>query len=390
MKALIVSAWIDTNGQNARFKRAADRFGNDPDVISALVAGIGVDPAGVMGRFQLAAEKLGTLNIRSAHRAEAYFGYPADLAWTHSNRMLVRQLAKQADILHLNNSDKPYALLHVYKPVLLHHHGTALRGNPLGDGYAWNYDLLHRAEKMRWAHAVSTVDLMKPAPEILHWLPSAYDVDELEQIGRANRREPDGKIIVATAPWSLESGAKWKSTPPFVAAIEQLQSEGLPVEAMVITGKPWAECLVMKAGADIYFDQVILGYGCNAIEAWGMGLPVIAGADEWTLAQMHKEYNGPPPFYPATVETIADAIRALAKSSDLRKEWAAKGMAHIRRFHDEKPALARLAELYAEAIKLHSRSSLHVTRPANGQSWSQVAAQRRAARVAARRAERVA
>ena len=34
-----------------------------------------------------------------------------------------------------------------------------------------------------------------------------------------------------------------------------------------------------KGRADVFVDQMILGYGCNAIEAWGMGIPVIAGVD---------------------------------------------------------------------------------------------------------------
>ena len=154
---------------------------------------------------------------------------------------------------------------------------------------------------------------------------------------------------------SAPTNRLYKSTDKLVAAVAQLISEGLPIELVLIEGKPWAEGMALKATADIYFDQVATsagypgGYGCNAVEAWGMGIPVIAGADEWTTAKMTELWGGVP-FYTATEDSIADAIRSLATSKRLRTTWAKKGMAHIRTYHDELPALTRLAELYRMAI----------------------------------------
>jgi hypothetical protein len=180
---------------------------------------------------------------------------------------------------------------------------------------------------------------------VLHWLPTAYDVDELQAFGEQHRREADGRIRVVSAPTNRD----YKSTAALELAVKALQAEGLPVDLVLVEGKPWAECMAIKATADIYFDQVILGYGCNAVEAWGMGIPVIAGAQPWTLNKMTELWGGLP-FYSATEQTIADAIRDLVQSADLRAEYAAKGMAHVRTYHDEKPALERLVELYMETV----------------------------------------
>ena len=187
---------------------------------------------------------------------------------------------------------------------------------------------------------------MQPAPHLLHWLPTAYDVDWLAQVGEQNRRKPDGRVRVVSAPTNRD----YKSTAALEQAVRQLQAEGLPVDLVLVEGRPWSECLAIKATADIYFDQVILGYGCNAVEAWGMGIPVIAGAQPWTLGKMTEMWGGLP-FYEATEQTIVDAIRMLVQSADLRAEYAEKGMAHVRKYHDEKPALERLVELYAETLK---------------------------------------
>ena len=70
-----------------------------------------------------------------------------------------------------------------------------------------------------------------------------------------------------------------------------------------------------------------------------MGKPVISGADPWTLAAMKREF-GKLPFYAATEATLVDRLRKLVQSSTLRSEWGGRGVAHVRRYHDERPALA--------------------------------------------------
>jgi hypothetical protein len=165
---------------------------------------------------------------------------------------------------------------------------------------------------------------------------------------------------VVTCPTNREI----KSTDALEAAVRTLQAEGLPVELLVVTGRPWAESLAVKATADIYFDQVGLGYGCNAVEAWGMGIPVIAGADLWTLAQMRKVWNtGDLPFYRATADSIVDALREMVEVADLRAEYSVKGLAHVNKYHAEKPALARLAELYGMAIRKMQAAPLPIQGP---------------------------
>jgi hypothetical protein len=166
---------------------------------------------------------------------------------------------------------------------------------------------------------------------------------------------------------SCPTNREIKSTDALEAAVRTLQAEGLPVELLVVTGRPWAESLAVKATADIYFDQVGLGYGCNAVEAWGMGIPVIAGADDWTLARMRKEWDMGPrgslPFLEATEATIADKLRVLVKSADARTVMGTLGHDHAEKYHAEKPALARLAELYGMAIRKMQAAPLPIQGP---------------------------
>lgn len=341
MKVLILSNGNDTNGQNARYVKAARH-------LRILAAG-NADPAGVVTRFRLAAEKLGGLEIREAHRAQPYMDFPSDIIWTRQTDREVRHLAEDADLIHLNNSDQAYRAMGraVHgKPALLHHHGSLFRSDMEKAGQDTARSHWFRVAHLhRWVQAVSTIDLTRPDPKELHWLPTAYDVGELEAYGKAHRREPDGCIRIVSAP----TNRAYKATEALTAAVASLRAKGVPVELVLVERQSWADCMAIKATADIVFDQVKFGYGCNAVEAWGMGIPVIAGADEWTLTAMRAEF-GELPFYTATEESIGKAIGALAASADLRAEWGAKGSAHVRRYHDEAPALARLAELYHKAL----------------------------------------
>lgn len=153
-------------------------------------------------------------------------------------------------------------------------------------------------------------------------------------------------IRIAHAPTSREV----KGTAFFLEAIRQLQAEGYDIQLDLIEGVTWAECLQRKAQADIYYDQVKLGYGNNAIEAWGMGIPVVAGAHHSTLQEMRSRF-GELPFLNATEATIYDRLKALILSEDLRAEYTERGLNHVERFHDERVVVETLKALYRRAAK---------------------------------------
>lgn len=354
---ILANKW-DTNGGNTRFAEAAKKalilhagqdYGGQGDRwrMTALHVAAGQETAGIGTRYAEAAAKTENLVIRAAHRSQTYLDYPYDILWDRKTDDMVRQLAREADVVHLN--DRTYAyfelgLNRLRKPALLHHHGMA---------YRVGSDALNReARRLNMVQAVSTVDLLRNAGEGVAWLPAPYDIDAL--LAMRKRRKRDGRILVAQTP----TNRAIKSTDKLEEAVRSLQAEGVPVDLAIGEQMPWRESLALKATADIFFDQVQLGYGCSAIEAWGMKIPVIAGGDSWTEDRMRVEFGTDElPFYKADddVGSIRDAVRALAKSSELRREWASRGHAHARKFHDELPALTRLVGLYYQAIELMAR-----------------------------------
>jgi glycosyltransferase involved in cell wall biosynthesis len=296
---------------------------------------MGADTGGVSAAIGRAFEDELDWQFTSIITTLNYIDYPRQFSWS---REAVSEHWRSADVIHLHHNTvaierltggwKGFRLPR--RPYIVHFHGTGFREQPQ----------LHLRDMRRFKAigVVATLDLWLIASDLVEWLPCPVGPLPL----RIERN--DGMVRIAHAPTNRDV----KGTAFFLEAVKQLQAEGHDIELDLIEGVTWAECLERKARADLYYDQVRLGYGNNAIEAWGMGIPVIAGAQPATLVEMQRRF-GELPFYRATEATIYDAIKALVQSPDLRAEYSDKGLAHVQRFHDEKVVVEQLKALYRKA-----------------------------------------
>lgn len=264
------------------------------------------------------------VTVHSTVRKTRYLAYPADLPWH-----LAERYYGTADVVHLNRSAKSFGLLGPPKPFVMHHHGTALRENPeayaefMADPPAPGVDV------------VSTLDLLAYREGSV-WCPSPFDLDML-----ATYRAPvtSRRLRVGHAP----TDRAIKDTDAFLVACRAAD-----VEPVLIERQSWDQCLTAKGTVDVFYDQVQLGYGNNAIEAWGMGIPVIAGATDSTLDLMRETF-GALPFMTATVATITDALVAM-KDPDIRAHWSDVGLAHARKWHDGRHTVDVLSKAYRKVL----------------------------------------
>lgn len=245
-------------------------------------------------------------------------------------------LWQRADVVHFRNDFAHQERIGAPdRPAVLHHHGTHFR--------SLHESLNAEAARRRAVQLVSTLDLWLIHPDTTEWLPSPYDLEWLA--GFRQPHEDDGVLRIAHAP----TDRRIKSTQPLLAAVDRLRAEGMPVELIMIEKAEWGDCLRLKGTADVYFDQVILGYGNNAIEAWGMGIPVIAGGAPGTLDEMVRRF-GSLPFIQADEGTIYAALVQAADPIE-RKEWADRGLTHVQQWHDEKAVVDQLADVYTRAVE---------------------------------------
>lgn len=252
-----------------------------------------------------------------------WLNYPTGRPWRDRER-----LARAADLYHVNASGHALARL-PRKPVVLHHHGTAYRNN--------HQQLNDLAAALGARTIVSTVDLLDYAPADTVWYGAPYDLDWL-----ATHRIPQhgDRIRIAHAPTNRAA----KHTATFLRACE-----GLPVDVVLIEHTPWPDALKIKGTCDVLFDQLAYGYGSNAVEAWGMGIPVISGAAPHILERMTAMW-GATPFYPATESTLRDAVEAMLDPAT-RQHWATVGRAHVSAHHSQAAARATLGRVYRELLQ---------------------------------------
>lgn len=292
----------------------------------------GADPAGISASIEAAFHGVPGWHVQSWISRRNYLAYPAR-TW---DRAAVMKAWRSADVVHVHQSFRSAIKLERRlgtRPMVIHHHGSPFRRAP---------STLLKEQRRRGAiGVVSTLDLYLIAPDELEWLPAPIDVARL-----AAMRSPHGTDIIRIA--HAPTRRSVKSTDAFLGAVARLQRAGYPVEVDLIERVPWHKCLRRKATADLYYDQVALGYGSNALEAWAMGIPVIAGAADRTLEEMQRRI-GYLPFYPATESTLYDAIRSLLDNPGLRDECALGGSQYVRRFHDHSPSVVRLQDIYRRA-----------------------------------------
>jgi len=311
LNVVIFSAWYDTGGQGYRIKQAFDRYQQ-------------------------------AYSVRAIHTMESFFAYPRDL---RKGGTEVPQLFANADIIHARNGLEDVSRFRTDLTgvgLVVQHHGTRFR-----EEHARLYPEIREAGAIQVA---STIDLTLLEPEV-EWLPSPYEPHELMALRTAARppalkREP-GPLRVAHAP----TNRLVKSTLAVMAAIIQLNKQGISAQLDLMERLPWDVVLARKAKADVYVDQLKLGYGNNAIEAWAMGVPVVAGVANPAVREAMIEAWGCLPFYEATEATLATRLAELAEDPALAYYWGSIGWNHVVKYHDAQLVSERLASIYAKAMR---------------------------------------
>jgi hypothetical protein len=207
------------------------------------------------------------------------------------------------------------------KPAVMIHRGTRYRNNPK--------PVYEEGARIGARQLVSTVDLLLAYPEgDLEWLPQFTDIEAMAAYVPKRRRRSK-TIRIAHSP----TDRVIKGTDYVIRAVQRL-SEHYDVELDLIEGVTWEQALTRKATADIFIDQMELGYGNAATEAWAMGIPVIAGATPDILKKMRETYNNKTlPFVSARPRTLYGVLEKLVKSKTAREDAADIGMMHLKRFH---------------------------------------------------------
>lgn len=292
----------------------------------------GADTAGI-GAGLAKAFRRSDVELRSMVATVNYIGYPIDLRY---NRRRLERFYDRADVVMLHNT------LHAHdwydagqgKPTVLMHHGRT----PLETFQA----ISRQATNIGAVQIGSTIDLSVFGP--VEWAPPPVDIPAMREIrSRATRGT---KLRIGHAPTNRDI----KGTSVFLDAMDRL-SKRYDVEPVLIEQMSWRDCLRIKATLDVLFDQPILGYGSNAIEAWAMGIPVMAGVSDQTVRAAMLDRWSRLPFIETSTATLEDDLERVIVDADLRAEYARLGSAHVSRWHSESVVVERMERIFGSAHK---------------------------------------
>lgn len=168
------------------------------------------------------------------------------------------------------------------------------------------------------------------------WLPIAVPVDEYGTL----KKERGAKPVICQAP----SNQRRKSTEEVIDLLGRRED----VDLLVINKVKHCECLEAMAHADILVDHFpgiqvgeyieLGGCGKTSLEAWALGIPVIAYAEEPKRAA-YLETVGYLPYYESRLENLPAAVDALLDER-MYNEYSEKGCQYVKTFHDD-PVVAQ-------------------------------------------------
>ena len=138
----------------------------------------------------------------------------------------------------------------------------------------------------------------------------------------------------------------FKGTHFLIEAVEALQSEGVPLELILVERIPNEKALDIYRSADVVFDQCLVGFhGYFAIEAMAIGKPVMCfirkpsgyllRPDECPLINTHES-------------TLKDDIRRLVKNREQLRDIGMRGRKYIEKHFTMEAFAQRLKRAYEE------------------------------------------
>lgn len=301
-----------------------------------LIVSPGQDTGGQAFRIRKAFMRLTDWHVDAVHATDNYMNFPSHL---HYDKALAQELYNKADIVHHKNGLLLYQRHDngQRKPTVLHHQGSRLRGHPR--------EVSDEGRSVGATQIVSTIDLLDDCKDAV-WVPSPFDLDWIA----AKYYSPQKTNIIRIA--HSPTNRKIKATDDILAAVHAL-TRAHRIELDLIEKREWIVSLSRKGRAHIFVDQLNLGIGNSAIEAFAMGIPVVAGFAEPKDKERWLRITGESelPFYEATADNVEERLRDLIQQPDLRKEVGARGRAYAERWHSEEFCVKNLSQIYEHTPK---------------------------------------
>ncbi len=255
------------------------------------------------------------------------------------NKPQIRRLIRNADVLHLNESMlipkifKLDSFNHKDKKIILHAHGTFFRRDPD------KIKQFFRSKFPQMKIIVSTPDLLAQGQGT--WFPSITPIEELNKKYKTRRNNPP--IIY----YSPTKNPKVWGLKKLQDATKPLKREGLDFHILVRSKITHRLNMELKSKADIYYDELKIFYGINALEAAAFALAVIHGISPYCRRYMRNNRINSPfnSVASGNVKGLTDTLRTLIKDRKHRTKTGTDALKYVKKLHSPKACVKRFLAL---------------------------------------------
>ncbi len=164
-----------------------------------------------------------------------------------------------------------------------------------------------------------------------------------------------------------------KGTEFIIAAVNQLKQEGLNINFQLLEGLDNDEVLRIMVHADILVDQLLFGYGLNAIEGMAMGLCVVTNLEneEYTRPFRRFSYLNECPAVSAAPESIKAVLKTLVSDAALRKELGIASRKYAEKYHSAETARYIYGQIYDKIWYQRQQNDLmQIFHPLNPEAYN--------------------
>lgn len=170
--------------------------------------------------------------------------------------------------------------------------------------------------------------------DVFYW---AIDLKKWPFVGVSLTSHP---VKVMHAP----NHAQFKGSRFLYQAIKELQTEGYPVELVLVTGLPNDQAREAYMQADIVAEQFVIGWHGNfAVEAMALGKPVIAYIRK---PEAYLPQGIECPIVNANPDTLTQALKKLILDPQLRFDLGLKGRQYVEQVFSLERVGERMDRLY--------------------------------------------
>ena len=142
----------------------------------------------------------------------------------------------------------------------------------------------------------------------------------------------------------------FKGTEFLVAAVDELRTEGLNLNLILLEGVPNNEVKkIMEGEADILVEQLIVtAYAMNGIEGMAVGLPVLANLENETYTRLFRRYSylNECPILSTSPEILKRNLRLLVTQPALRESLGMAGRDYVEKYHSYEAAQYMFRSIY--------------------------------------------